>query len=167
MDKRFEFCFEKNGSEKLVLRFDPERSRLHRFGDENPTDWSGVYKVYYFWGIYYVNGGKTEYIGGANPDECSPFHFLPEVIEDMAQYNRDSNQMLYPAYGGAWQVTTHRGEKGKGSFFTLDVWSYPGSTELSCFSRSIRMEISREKALELARFIRWVNEYMFRHSVPI
>lgn len=166
-DKRFEFCIDKKGSERLVFWFDPERSRLHRFGDTDPTDWSEVYKVYYSWGIYFECDGKSEFIEGSSWDECSTLKYLPDVIEDMAQYNRDSNRILHPAYGTAWQVTTHRREKGEGCFFTFDLWGYPEITEIRCFSKCARLEMSREKALDFARHIRWVNDYMFRHSVPI
>lgn len=81
--KNIDFVLSEINDSKIIFRFLPRKSHCHSFGDEPPTCWAGVYKVYYAYKVLKVyideeDDDEVHVIFDVGCDECSE---IGEVAE--------------------------------------------------------------------------------------
>ena len=160
--KEMRFVLESTEHDETIFRFYPKDSHCHSFGDEPPTNWGGVYKVYYAWDIVKFEKWRGQIINCESKvlfdmpfDECSPLTELPGYLFGIVDIGDSVTHVLGQGMPSSnWDIKV---EDPKVEF---TVWHFPDSN-------GYRFRLYKEKAKEFADFLKTVNEYMLEHGEPI
>lgn len=100
MKRHFDFCVGKQeGFYRDIIRWYPNTTHVHGFGDKVPRTWEEVYKTYYSWRVLrqYLDAEgnvvpeKTKVLFSMMFDEASAF---PRLAEDIRFMLQDSVNLL-------------------------------------------------------------------------
>ena len=111
---KIDFVLKEDKNEKLIFRFLPQQSSCHSFGDEPPTSWENVYKVYYAYEIFEQwrwdedkEWGEPEKLFEQPCDECSIIDEIAFVCSKLAEgieiYEREDGKK-FPLLNETFQV---------------------------------------------------------------
>lgn len=171
--RTLDFIISENDYKKVIFRFYPRSSTCHSFGDNPPTKWEEVYKVYYHYKVICIYKDNNEHIAlfDSGVDECS-------IIDEVA------NRMKLITEG----TTVYKGTTKDGNPFSiqlLDNEALPFGDGVSWnihkhYHRKVydiilfdwknvgyRMIMDNDKMAEFAKYLESCCEYMLAHGDPI
>lgn len=180
--RHLDFLIEQNNKERLIFRFYPRKSSCHSFGDNPPTSWADVYKVYYSYAIirqdkYYSDEEwKSEVMFKEPCDECS-------IIDDIAKrcflladgqeiwerkngtpFSLLDNPVLPFGMGTEWTISKRswndfEDEETIHTYFDFTLFNYN--------NRGFRFSIPKEKIRAFGEYLQNCCEYMLAHGNSI
>ena len=132
---------ERANDERLIFRFNPDKSRCHSFNDDPPKTWKEVYKVYYTWSIFkeWNDGDRIPifYID----DECSVLTELAYHIRVAIENNKTITTIAsFGQPGSEWTL-----ELIKGGYMKFTVFE-------NVFDKGCRFWLKKDKALKFADY---------------
>lgn len=157
---KIDYIISKDGSDKLIFRFDLEGSRVHGFHDEPPKTWAAVYKVYFSYSIietYDIGDGlEYEVVYEESFDECSCLDQVSYQLKELAVSKEVGKKYYLRPFGNGTHyelelfknynnkkyctITMIQNGRGKAYRFTLS------QKRLMSFAKAI--DLFLEKALE-------------------
>lgn len=156
-----------------VFRFYPKQSHVHGFTDEPPTDWTGVYKVYYSWKVmrqYYNDDTEKIEPESANDlfnmpwDECSEITNLAGVIRHVVETHEDVELIAFGQPASEWSIkyieTNYDWLETQRHYIKIVVWD-------NFQDNGYRFSLDLDEALKFAEYLDKVNDYMLKHSEGI
>ena len=158
---------------KVIFRFYPRSSTCHSFGDNPPTKWEEVYKVYYHYKVICIYKDDNEHIVlfDSGVDECSIIDEMANrmklITEGTTVYKGTTkdgdpfsiqlldNEVLPFGDGVSWNI--HKHYRRKVYDITLFDWKNVG----------YRIVMDNDKMAEFAKYLESCCEYMLAHGDPI
>lgn len=170
MKHKIDFILNK-GNPEDIFRFYPQRTYVHGFEDDPPTNWSEVYKVYYTWAIiqhYYDNYGNiitelSKTLFEIRCDECSMIPNLPDIIRYVMKTGETFDAPTSGQPAGDWKVErvvwkdrdNKRCELYK--FQVFNNWTNQG----------IKFTLNKEETLKFIAYLERINQYALEHGEGI
>lgn len=152
-----------------IFRFYPRRSHVHSFDDDQPKDWSEVYKVYYSWAvirqIYNDDSSgfipeESEVLFRMDCDECSRLPDLQEMIRKVIHTGLNCNLMVHGQPAADWNISKNES--------LVDI---PASYEFQVFNnwtnQGIRFALNKEETLKFIDYLERINQYALDHGEGI
>ena len=164
-----DFILHENSYSKIIFRFLPKLSSCHSFGDEPPTSWKNVYKVYYYYEIFIkYNDGKRYLLWESGCDECSIIDEvasrIPLILEGKKKIEVEYadakftinlfNEMMPTGDGVFWKI-----EKLSKDNYMFNLWN---SLEVG-----YRFHLTRDLMKDFEEYLKGCCEYMLAHGDPI
>ena len=171
--RKIDFVISENDYKKVIFRFYPRSSNCHSFGDNPPTKWEEVYKVYYHYKVICIYKDDNEHIVlfDSGVDECSIIDEIANrmklITEGTTVYKGTTkdgdpfsiqlldNEVLPFGDGVSWNI--HKHYRRKVYDITLFDWKNVG----------YRMVMDNDKMAEFAKYLESCCEYMLAHGDPI
>lgn len=171
--KKIDFVIRDNGDEQIIFRFRPRQSSCHSFGDDPPTSWDDVYKVYYSYSIFkkYKDDNTSKILFDCKCDECSSIDkvatrclYLADgctSIDIKHPYTGEpytihflDNEIHPFGYGVHWSIKQLNDNLYSISMFNCDDVGY-------------RFCLKQYKLKEFGNYLNKCCEYMLAHGDPI
>lgn len=168
---KIDFIIHENGYEKITFRFLPQQSSCHSFGDNPPTKWEEVYKVYYAYKIFvsWKDDNYRKELFSCSCDECSIIDEVAGRIKHIVEgkksitvncYGKDyvikllNNEILPCGDGVSWTIN-----KLRGNTYEIVLWGY---NEVG-----YRFHLNKDRLKEFGEYLNECCEYMLAHGDPI
>ena len=168
---RLDFIIDKDDNQVLTFRFLPQQSSCHSFGDNPPTKWEEVYKVYYSYKIFeeWKDYNHTAELFCCDCDECS-------VIDEVAariKYIVEGKKIITVNHGNKEYVIELLGKEvrpfGYGVSWTINevedclyeviLWKHN--------QVGYKFYLSQGKLKAFGEYLQECCEYMLAHGDPI
>ena len=164
-----DFTLYENDYSKIIFRFRPDISNCHSFGDNPPTSWKEVYKVYYYYEIFLkYNDGTRRCLWESGCDECSIIDEvagrIPLILDGKkkievewadAKFTIKLFDEIIPFGDGVfWKI-----EKLSKDNYMFNLWN---SLEVG-----YRFHLHKERMQPFADYLKECCEYMLTHGDPI
>lgn len=170
--RHIDFILHKDEDSTIVFRFYPRQSSCHSFGDNPPTSWGDVYKVYYSYSVIQrYDGGESKVLFNCSCDECSIIDEVAARCLLLADGNTNvdivnphsgkpctiqllNNEMHPMGYGVSWDIKHHHKDVYVISIFNWNDIGY-------------RFYLTRKELKKFGDFLNKCCEYMLAHGNPI
>ena len=170
---KIDFVLHDDKYETIIFRFRPRQSSCHSFGNNPPTSWEEVYKVYYSYSIFkkYKDDDRSRVLFNCSCDECS---VIDEVAArclylsngqtsvdvphphtgEMRTIQLLDNEIHPIGYGVSWRI-----EYLYDDFYLISVFGWDGM--------GYRFHLNQNKMKEFGDYLNKCCEYMLAHGDPI
>ena len=168
--KNIDFVIQETKYDKTIFRFLPRQSSCHSFGDDPPTKWSEVYKVYYSYKVIIeCDDGDIKTVYDSGCDECSIIDAVAYSCQLLSEGKREiaktydgetrtikllDHEILPSGYGVLWTI---REAWNENFCFELFNWNNVG----------YRFFLGKERLKEFGDYLEGCCEYMLAHGDPI
>lgn len=170
--RKIDYILEDGPDTSLIFRFYPRQSSCHSFGENPPTGWDDVYKVYYSYKIIerWDDGRRMRVVFDSGCDECSVIDEVSYRIQQIVKGVKTiklgepddekvisllNSEILPFGYGVSWNISKRRG----GGLYEIMLWNNNGT--------GYRFLLQKEKLREFGEYLNECCEYMLAHGDPI
>ena len=168
---KIDFVINESDYKETIFRFLPRQSSCHSFGDNPPTKWEEVYKVYYSYKIFtrWKNDNFTKVVFDCSCDECS---IIDEVAASIKHIISGKKSITVNFHGKKYVIDLLNKEMlphGDGVSWTineLDKDMY-GIVLWGHHEVGYRFCLEKNKLREFGEYLNECCEYMLAHGDPI
>lgn len=171
--EKIDFILHDDEYETIIFRFRPRQSSCHSFGNNLPTSWEDVYKVYYSYSIFKVskNSIGSEPLFNCGCDECSIIDEVASRCLHLAN-GKTSVDVKYPHVGETRTVQLLNNEVHPSGYgVSWDIKHlYDNVYSISMFGwdgKGYRFCLNKTKMKEFGNYLNECCEYMLAHGDPI
>lgn len=168
--KHIDFILDENHYSTTIFRFYPRLSSCHSFGEEPPTKWDEVYKVYYTYSVFVRSKEDSSHkvlfkCVGDEDSSIDEVAARAKLIADgqTSVVNRQGrfvelldNEVYAFGYGVCWTIKDFG---NLGYKYEINMWNWDDT--------GYRFTLEKDKLKAFGEYLQECCEYMLAHGNPI